>query len=285
MDVVFNSLKIVEQWLENKWIQIILAGIMTYVGVKVVEKIVKHFFKRTNFLEEKKEKTLENIFMSLVTYAAAAGYIFFVISQFVTDFTKLLAGAGVLGIILGFGAQNLIKDVLAGIFFLWEKQIRRDDFVKINNTYTGTVEEVGLRVIKIRNFSGRLLSISNGSVREIENYNMEKMRVIEKVTTSFYQDPSEVFEALEEVCHELNEKEKESLLTKNEEAVEPFKVYGMTSLNEGYHGYEYAITALVKDEEYWRVSREARRMIAQKFYNRNIRMAEENMYHKARIKG
>ena len=139
MNFIVDCLNVLEHWLENKWIQIIIIGLLTWLAVHIIGKLLSHFFKKTNFLEEKKEKTIESVTMSVVRYAAVVSYIFFIVSQFVTDVSKILAGAGILGIIIGLGAQNLIKDVLAGIFFLWEKQIRSGDFIRINNTFTGVV--------------------------------------------------------------------------------------------------------------------------------------------------
>lgn len=71
------------------------------------------------------------------------------------DFGKILAGAGVAGIVIGFGAQSLIKDVLAGVFLIYERQPHKGDYVTVNNLFNGTVEEIGLRSPQIREWSGK----------------------------------------------------------------------------------------------------------------------------------
>lgn len=264
--------------------KLVTALIALWLIVTLLNGAVKRFFKKTSFIEERKEKTIISMVSSVLNFTAIAFFLFYVLNLFVDDLSSLLAGAGVIGIVLGFGAQSLIKDLLSGLFFLYEKQLHQGDFVKINNQYTGTVEEIGFRVLKIREWSGKLLTISNGNIKEVQNYNMEKMRVIEKVTTSFYQNPNDVYEALETACAILNET-LEGTLLKNSlgEVVEPFQIYGMTSLNESQHGYQYTVVGLVEDQHYWQASNETRKVIAQEMYINNIKMAEEIKYYRTTL--
>ncbi|QST02840.1 mechanosensitive ion channel family protein (plasmid) [Pontibacillus sp. ALD_SL1] len=269
---------------ETNLFKLFVASLLAFLVVKITIGGVKRFFKRTHIFEERKEKTIESMVDSLMKFSAFSGLLFYGLSLYIEDFSKLLAGAGVIGIVLGFGAQSVIKDLLSGLFFLYEKQLHKGDFVKINGAYTGTVEEIGFRVLKIREWSGKLLSISNGSIKEIQNYNMDKMRVIEGVTTSFYQDPDEVIESLESACDDLNKQLSHLLLRDvSDNEVEPFQLYGMTSLNENHHGYEYTVVALVKDSGYFEAAKETRRVIARHLYKGGIKMAEENKYYRTRL--
>jgi small-conductance mechanosensitive channel len=247
------------------------------IGVFVINRMVHQFFQRTNFLEERKEKTLESMIRSLMRYTATVGLILYGISFFVDDFGKILAGAGIVGIIVGFGAQSLIRDILSGIFLIYEKQLHKGDFVAVNNTFNGTVEDIGLRFLKVREWSGKLLTISNGEIKQIQNYNIDRMRVIERAVVSFRENPDHVFAALDEVCEELNQTV--SYCLKNDCLIEPFQVYGVTSLNAGFRGYEYTITGLVEDVHYWDASKMARRTIAQAMFDKGIQMAEERHFY------
>lgn len=267
-----------EQLLKDPFVQITLAGLALFIAVQVVNKLVHNFFKRTDFIEERKEKTIESLIRSITKYVASIGFIFFAISRFVTDLGGILAGAGIAGIVIGFGAQSLIRDILAGVFLIYEKQLHQGDFVTINNTFNGTVEEIGLRSMKVREWSGKLLTISNGEIKQIHNYNFEKMRVIERIVVSYKENPARIFELLNHACGEMN-KQLDSHLKRdiNGTPLEPFQVYGMTSLNAGFHGYEYTITGLVEDRSYFEASKEARKIIAQTMYDHNIQMAEEQI--------
>ncbi|MGM0875951.1 MAG: mechanosensitive ion channel family protein [Bacillota bacterium] len=258
-----------------KIFDIVLVAIILWISVFLINKLIKKFFQRTNLIEERKEKTIESMIRSLTKYAASIGLILYVVSQFIDNFGSIMAGAGVAGIIIGFGAQSLIKDILAGMFLIYEKQIHQGDFITINNTFNGTVEEIGLRSLKVREWSGKLLTISNGEVKQIQNYNIDRMRVIERVVVRFRENPEKVWSVLQKACEKINQ-EYDHCLKRDQEncIIEPFQLFGMTSLNVGYHGYEYTITGLVDDQQYWSTAKEARKIIAQTLFDEKIGLAE-----------
>ncbi|MFD1738008.1 mechanosensitive ion channel family protein [Bacillus salitolerans] len=259
--------------------QLVVVILLALIAIKFVDKSVHKFFLRTEFFEERKEKTIESMIRSFTRYTAIIGIGLYATSLFVDDFGKVLAGAGVVGIIIGFGAQSLIRDILAGIFLIYEKQLHKGDFVTVNNTFNGTVEDIGLRFLKVREWSGKLLTISNGEIKQIQNFNIDRMRVIERVVVSYRENPATVFSVLEKVCERLNE-DISFCLKKDVEncIVEPFQVYGMTSLNANFKGYEYTITGLVEDRYYWDASKSTRRAIAEEMYAQEIQMAEERTF-------
>ncbi|UFU00017.1 mechanosensitive ion channel family protein [Radiobacillus kanasensis] len=261
--------------------QIAIGVIFTVILVLVLRRIIHSLFKRTDFISEKKEKTIESMVNSIVQYAATFGLIVYVLYVFDIEVGKILAGAGVLGLIIGFGAQNLVKDWLAGIFLLYEKQLQQGDWIKVNNLYSGIVEDVGLRSIKIRQWSGELLILSNGQIQTVQNYNFDKMRVIEQVTVSFYEDPRRIFSVLEDACERLNQ-ELHEFLKKDltGKPVEPFQIYGMTALNDQYRGYQYAVIGLCDDLVYWTAAKETRRILAETMYDHKIQMAEQHIEYR-----
>ncbi|MCP8617915.1 mechanosensitive ion channel family protein [Salirhabdus salicampi] len=280
MSSVFEtSQEMINSFSENTLLQILIVGTITLIVVFAVRKVVEQFFRRTSLIEERVEQTLEAMINSIVRYAATFGFIIFVLVRlFHIPIGQILAGAGIVGIVVGLGAQSLIRDFLSGLFLLYEKQLHKGDFITINNTFHGTVEDIGLRFLKIREWSGKLLTISNGQINTIQNYNFEFMRVIEKVTTSFYEDPDKVMHALQIACHKMNE-QLDSYLRIDEEGnkVEPFQIYGMTSLNDGYRGYQYTVTGVVNDDGYWMAARKVRFIIAETMFEHNIKMAEQHI--------
>jgi len=193
---------------------------------------------------------------------------------------KILAGAGILGIVIGFASQNLLKDLLAGFFRISTKQIHRGDLVMINGKYRGRVEEIGVLYLQIREWDGKLTTVNNGEIKEIQNFNMEKMRIIVDVVVSFRESPEKILGLLEEVCHALNEEHSHLLLEGEEE--EPYRVYGLTSTNEQFFGYKYSLVGLVKDDVYFDAMNHARLLLAQKMHDNNIQMAEQQIYYTQR---
>ncbi|CDQ20457.1 Mechanosensitive ion channel [Halobacillus karajensis] len=258
-------------------IKLLVTAALLFVIVLILRKVIHTFFQKTDFIEEKKEKTLESMLNSIISYAAVIGFILVVLDQF-TSIEKLLAGAGVIGIIVGFGAQSLIKDFFAGLFLLYEKQLHKGDFITVNNTFHGTVEDIGLRFLKVRQWSGKLLTISNGQIKTIENYNFDYMRVIEKVTTSFQQEPKQASQILEKACERLND-ELYQYLKKDltDKPYEPFQVYGMSSLNHEHRGYEYTIVGVVEDLVYWTAAKKTRFILAEELFEHNIFMSEQRV--------
>ncbi|MRH44626.1 mechanosensitive ion channel [Aquibacillus halophilus] len=257
---------------------IVIGALFAIILYQVLKRLVGSFFKRTDFLNEKEESTLESMFISIVKYVVTFGFIVYVFSLFDVEIGNILAGAGIIGIIVGLGAQSLIKDLLAGLFLIYEKQLNKGDWVKVNNLHSGVVEDIGLRFLKIRQWSGVLLTISNGQVQTIENYNIEKMRVIENITTSFQEDPKKIFTLLEQICVRLNQELSDYLKTDALGApIEPFAVFGMSSLNDQYRGYQYTITGLSDDLFYFTAAKETRRIIAETLFDNKIQMAEQHI--------
>lgn len=263
---------------ESVFFDIVIVAVILAISVFIINKLVKKFFQHSSFIEERKEKTIESMIRSLTRYTATIGLILFIVSQFVENFGSILAGAGVAGIIIGFGAQSLIRDILAGLFLIYEKQLHQGDFITINNTFNGTVEEIGLRSLKIREWSGKLLTISNGEIKQIQNYNIDRMRVIERVVVSYREDPDHVWAVLERACDKMNE-ELQHFLKRDStnELIEPFQLFGLTSINSNYRGYEYTVIGLVNDQFYWTASKETRRVLAKVLYDESITLAEERL--------
>ncbi|WP_117588390.1 mechanosensitive ion channel family protein [Bacillus atrophaeus] len=262
--------------LKSKTFDILIVAALLWIGVFIINRFVQAFFKRTDFIEERKEKTIESLVRSLTRYSATIGFILYVVSLFVDDFGKILAGAGVAGIVIGFGAQSLIKDIVAGIFLIYERQLHKGDYVTVNNLFNGTVEEIGLRSLQIREWSGKLLTISNGEVRQIENYNINYMRITESLLVSFKEDPERVYRVLEEACDMLNQELRDSL--KRDEFLnpeEPFQVHGITSLNKVNRGIEFTVKGMVKDQDYFSASLTVRRVLVRQLYQHNVQMLEE----------
>lgn len=194
------------------------------------------------------------------------------------DVTKILAGAGVLGIVLGFGAQSLIKDILTGFFFVFENQLHKGDFVTINNLYSGTVEEVGFRVLKIRDWGGNLLTISNGNIVEILNGNIESRRIVEGIVVSYDEDPTKILELLDNLCEEMTELYVGYLIRdENLEIKEAFEVRGLMDLTKLKGGFEYKIVCLVQDSDYFDITYKVREHLAKCIYENNIKLAESRI--------
>jgi len=270
--------KIVVAIFETRIAKIIIGGLIILFIMLFLQRVVRSIFRKGRLLDANESNTMISLINSIIKYVALISFLFYFLTIFGVKIGSALAGAGVLGIVIGFGAQSLIQDLLGGLFIVYEKQLKTGDYVIINNIHEGTVESIGFRILKIRKWSGALLSINNGQVQTIENYNEGRMRVIEKITTSFQQSPQQMELVLEQICSALN-RELGSQLIKDiaGEPIEPFKYIGMASTNEDFRGFSYYIVGLCDDATYWQTARDTRSIIAKHLYNHKIKMPEQHV--------
>ncbi|NEU31786.1 mechanosensitive ion channel family protein [bacterium LRH843] len=264
--------------IRDYFITLTITFLITYFLIVVSRKLLQQIFKRTHMLEDKKKETIESVVKDTSTYLLAIIMIIAAIKPFVGDLKEVILAGGIIAAVIGFGAQKLINDILSGIFMIFEGTIKRGDFININGEPDGgTVEELGFRIVKIRLINGKLVTTSNGEIRKMVNGSVEKRRIFESVIVSFNQNPGPVKLLLQEICDELNERQKDYLKTDKEtgEYVEPYKVYGLHSLDSSPLGYKFSIVATVNDTDYLAASLDAKELLAQKFYDNKIKMAEQ----------
>lgn len=140
-----------------------------------------------------------------VTTAFIAGLgILLVLAQLDINITPLLASAGVIGVALGFGAQSLVKDYLSGIFLILEDQYGVGDVVDLGPV-VGTVEDVTLRITRVRDMSGVVWYVRNGEVLRVANRSQGWTLSIVDVTVSYDEDLDRVKELVEAVAEDMDQ--------------------------------------------------------------------------------
>ncbi|MBI4288475.1 MAG: mechanosensitive ion channel family protein [Chloroflexi bacterium] len=130
--------------------------------------------------------------------------VFMLLSEAGVDIAPVLAGAGVAGVAIGFGAQSLIKDIIAGLFVIWENQYRVGDVVKIADT-AGIVEEINLRRTVLRDLDGIVHFVPNGEVRVASNLTRGYSRVNLDVSVGYGEDLDRVMAVMDRVGKDLSE--------------------------------------------------------------------------------
>lgn len=174
--------------------------IVCLIIIKIGEAIIHSFFerqKKSRFgLNEKKAATLQELFKSLLRYA-----MYFVAAIWIFDIKTVIAVTGVAGVAIGFGAQNLVKDIISGVFILFEDQFAVGDYVVIDG-FSGFVEAIGIRVTRLRDFSGDLHIIPNGTITKVTNKTRGNMRALVDVDIAYEEDIDHAIRAIKEVCEE-----------------------------------------------------------------------------------
>jgi small-conductance mechanosensitive channel len=275
------------QFFELEWenvkdyfLSLILTTVAAYLLIRIFRFFIHHFFQRTNFIDEKKEETIESVIRNTANYVLFLVVLFAAIKPFLGNLKEFLMAGGIIAAVVGFGAQKVINDLLSGVFIIFERTIQKGDFIHINGEPEGgTVEELGFRVVKIRLINGKLVTIPNGEIRKLVNGSVEMRRVFESVVVSFNENPEKIVSLLQEVCDELNERHRDYLLVDRAtgEFREPYQLYGLHSLDASPIGYKYSIMATVKDVDYITAAREAKQLLAQKLYDNKVLMPAQQI--------
>ena len=149
-------------------------------------------------------ETMGSLLKSIVTIIIISITVVTILARFGIPVAPILASAGVLGVALGFGAQNLVKDFLAGIFMVLEDQYGVGDSVDLGEA-SGNVEAVGLRVTRLRDVNGTVWYVRNGEVLRVGNQSQNWARTVLDITVTYESDLDQVQTVLREVAHELVE--------------------------------------------------------------------------------
>ena len=166
------------------------------------------------------------------------------------DLGPLIAGAGIVGVAVGFGSQNLVRDFISGIFMLMEDQYGVGDVVDAGPA-TGTVEGVGLRTTRLRDVSGTLWHIPNGEIRRVGNRSQGWARALVDVEVAYSTDIDDATRTIERVAHELSQDERWA-----SKLLEQPEVWGVEELGPG--GIRVRLVAKTRPLEQWTVARELR---------------------------
>ena len=142
------------------------------------------------------------------------------------DTTPLLAGAGIVGLAIGFGAQKLVTDVVSGVFFLVDDAFRSGEYVEIEGTM-GTVEKISLRSLQLRHHKGPVHTIPYGEIPKITNFSRDWVIMKLRFTVPFGTDPNQVKKIFKKIGQEMIEMEEFK-----EDFLQPFKSQGVLEVDD-----------------------------------------------------
>jgi small-conductance mechanosensitive channel len=201
------------EWLVRALVILIVGVIALWSVSKVIDRVVDrvvsgvklhHGAEDTKALEAspveamrqvQRARTLGIVLNAFAKWAIWIIVIIMVLTEFGVAVTPLIASVGILGAALGFGAQSLVKDMLNGLFMVFEDQLGIGDIVNLGQV-TGVVERVGIRVTEVRDASGTLWFIRNGEVLQVGNFSKDWARIILDVPVPYTLDIDEAQDAL-----------------------------------------------------------------------------------------
>ncbi len=166
---------------------------------RVVKRAVHHDNIAFKIAEEKREKTLIDIISTALRIGIWIIAGMMLLEEFGVNIAPLLAGAGVIGVALGFGAQSIVKDGLTGLLIIFENQYRVGDVVQVNSEVVGMVEKITLRETVLRDLDGMVHHVPNGYIQVATNMTMEFSNVNIDIGVSYNADIDKVEKVINDV--------------------------------------------------------------------------------------
>ncbi len=243
----------------------VLAGIQLvvrdYIG-RVVEKAVRSNKYKSKSEERQREKTLTGLFRTALTVAIWLIGVILILNEFNVNLAALATGAGLIGIVIGFGAQSTVKDFLSGIFIILENQYRVGDVVTIAG-HSGLVESVSIRMTKLRDLDGSVYYVPNGEINTVQNMTMEYSGVVIDVGISYDADVRKAEKIINEVGQEMAEDEEWK-----DRIIEPIAYLRLNSFGDS--SVNLKAVGKTATLEQWNVAGEYRTRLKQAFDKQGI---------------
>ena len=202
-------------------------------------------------------KAMGSLLKSVVTGIVVAVFTTMILAELSVDVAPIVASAGILGLALGFGAQSLVSDFLAGTFMIFEDQYGVGDEIDLGEA-VGTVEAVSLRVTRLRDINGTVWYVRNGEISRVGNMSQNWARTVLDISVAYHEDLVKVRRVLQEVAHDLWDDED----FKGRVIEEP-SVWGVESL--GFDGVVVRVALKTAPLEQWSVARALRERIKARF--------------------
>lgn len=221
--------------------------------IAIGKKMIKRFFDKLlvkGDVTKGRALTLQSLSENVFSYVVIFILVATLFNIFGLSVASLIAGAGIVGLAIGFGAQGLVSDVVTGFFLLLEKQIDVNDYVSVGSL-NGIVEAVGLRTTQIRSFDGTLNYVPNREITTVSNHSRGNMRALVDIGVSYDENIDEAIAVMQTAC--------EQMAVENTAIVEGPNVIGVQAL--GASDVTLRIIAKAKNGEQWAVERQLRKCI------------------------
>lgn len=189
-------------------IRIIIIMVLTRLFIKLVFKFIDHSLSRHEEsrinVNPRRFVTVGELLKNVISIASNFVMIMLLLQEFGVNLAPLLAGAGVIGLAVGFGAQSLVKDVITGFFIILEDQFAVGDVIQ-TGTLKGTVEIIGLRTTRLVSWTGEVHIIPNGMITNVTNYSLNNAMAVVDIPLSNQKKLDESLDVLRKSMQELKD--------------------------------------------------------------------------------
>jgi small conductance mechanosensitive channel len=258
-------------WLFGSGLRVLVIAILTYALLRIIAATARRLEEEMgqatspDMIERlKRARTVSRLVQNALSGLVAGIAGLMILRELQVDIVPILTGAGIVGLAIGFGAQTLVKDLIAGFFLTLENQVRVGDVAVINGV-AGLVEEINLRTLVLRDGEGSVHIFPNGSIERLSNRTKDYSYAVVDVGIPYAEDPDRVMEVLREVGASLA-----GDATLGPSVLEPVEVLGVDAFEETRMIVKARIKTLPQKQ--WDVGREYRRRVVKILDDRGIVM-------------
>lgn len=258
-----------ETWIRGHGMRALMILVATLVLLKVVGLVARRIEalierRHADIEYKKRASTLGRVILWLLRVVVIAVASMTLLEQFGLAIGPALTAAGVVGVAMAFGAQNIVQDFLSGFFILIENQIRVGDVVKINDQ-SGLVEQINLRMVVLRDYAGNVIYLRNGKIDVVTNMTKDYSYAVFNVSVAYREDVDEVIKVLKAIDEDLRHDPefKDDILA-------PLDVAGLDSFGDS--AIIIKARTMTRPIQQWRIGREFNRRMKKKFDELNIEM-------------
>ena len=211
-EIIIKLTELIIPWLLSHGIKILFITIGTYILNRflkhTIEKIVRTAVVSDKYLSKEAEEKREDTLIRIFTWSSRIIILFIatlmILQEFGIPIGPILAGAGIIGIAVGFGGQYFIKDIISGFFFILENQYRVGDVVNFDGT-GGLVEDISLRMTTLRDLDGTVYHIPHGEIKKVANLSKDFARINLNIGIAYAANLDHVIKIVNKVGDELSQ--------------------------------------------------------------------------------
>lgn len=243
-------------------IRILLIILCAYFGNKMIDRLISRAVagSEDRLRANPRLATLTSLLQSVVMYIVYFIAAVMILGELNVKTSSILASAGIFGVAVGLGAQNLIKDVISGFFIILEDHYAVGDYVKLGEL-SGFVTELGLRATRLTDWDGEVHIIPNGQIMKVTNHSRSSRQATVDVIVPYQYESAAVFKALNGVT--------EKIASEFDYIREGPRVLGVTELKENH--MVIRIEAMTEPMKQWELEREIRARIRASFEAEGLR--------------
>ncbi len=279
VDLTFGiPLEELTTWLFTQGLRVVLIGLLAYFTVRVAALGISHFEdivrSRAGDNADKIElvervHTISGLVTNAVNIIVWSAASLMMLQELGVNITPLLTGAGIAGLAVGFGAQNLVRDVISGFFFILEDQVHVGDVVEVNGT-SGLVESVKLRTLVLRDLSGTVHVVPNGEITTLSNKTKEFSYAVLDIGVAYKEDTDHVSAVLHDVGTDLASDSDFS-----DSILSTLEILGVSEFGDS--AVVIKIRIKTRPLKQWMIGRELRRRIKKAFDTEGIEIPFPHM--------